>query len=97
MGNGQISYDFHGLSQMAADIKNRSVALNETHDELKSYVQGLAAGWDGTASAAYQDVQREWDAAHAELIEVLDRIARTVEDGSTQMGETEAANLAKWG
>lgn len=95
----RISYEFHGLEQMAGDIRNRAVALSETHDELKRFVQGLLENsWDqGGASEGYQASQAKWDAGHAELLDVLERIAKTVEDGAIDMKDAEVRNAASWG
>lgn len=92
-----INYNFHGMSEMSGDIRNRVAALNETHDELKGYVNRLADAWESEqAKTAYDAVQRDWDTAHADLINVLQMIAKTVEDGTANMQDAELRNAAMW-
>ncbi|NLE79277.1 MAG: WXG100 family type VII secretion target [Rhodococcus sp.] len=93
----EISYEFAAMDQMAGDIRNRVVALNETHEELKGYVNGLSGAWKGEAQEGYAAVQQQWDSAHSDLIMVLETIAKVVEDGTADMRDKEKMNAAMWG
>lgn len=92
-----IKYSPEQLSALAADLRSDKGKLSETHDELKRYVQGLVATWDGAASAGYAEVQNKWDTANAELVETLETIAGVVEEGGITMAETDRSNAAIWG
>ncbi|NLU81765.1 WXG100 family type VII secretion target [Rhodococcus sp. HNM0569] len=89
-----MKYNFGSLEQLAADLRARTAGLNETHDELKSYVERLFGEWDSDAQRAYQAAQQQWDQAHLELTDTLERIAKVVEDGSIDMAAREAQNAA---
>ncbi|MFH5206649.1 WXG100 family type VII secretion target [Antrihabitans spumae] len=91
-----LDYKFGEIDAMSDSLRSRSVALNETHDELKGYVAALAATWEGQAQANYQSVQRDWDQAHQQLVEVLNKIANVVRDGNSGMQATEGREAMKW-
>lgn len=92
-----MKYNFPEMLALASDIHSNAGKLNETHDELKGYVSRLASAWeDGKAREAYLQVQQQWDGAHNDLIQVLNTIAKVVEDGTVDMQGTEDKNAASW-
>jgi len=92
-----MKYSFDQMLALAGEIKSDAGKLTATHDELKSYVSGLANAWDsGDARDGYLQVQAKWDNAHNDLIQVLNTISKTVEEGTVQMQSTESKNAASW-
>lgn len=91
-----MKYNFGEMLALAGDIRSNSGKLVGTHDELKGYVNGLVGQWESEARESYQAVQKQWDDAHNELIQVLNTIAKVVEDGTNDMNTTEGKNASSW-
>lgn len=89
-----IQYDFGLIAQASADIQATNRNINGMLDQLKSDIAPMTAEWEGTSASAYQDAQRRWDAAAAELNTVLQSISRAVDDANSRMSQinTNAAN-----
>ncbi|MFZ2177837.1 MAG: WXG100 family type VII secretion target [Rhodococcus sp. (in: high G+C Gram-positive bacteria)] len=92
-----LKYGFAELQALSSDIKSNEAKLRETHEELQGYVRGLVAQWESGAQEAYQGVQAKWDNANNDLLQVLETIARTVEQGASDMQAAENRNAASWG
>jgi early secretory antigenic target protein ESAT-6 len=93
----QITVDFEGLDNLATDIGNQASTLESTLEALKGRLAGPIAQWDGGASAAYQDVQRRWDEAAADLQQVLASIGSAVRAAGDAFHAGEQQNTARWG
>ncbi len=91
-----MKYNFGEMLALAGDIRSNSGKLVGTHDELKGYVNGLVGQWESEARESYQAVQKQWDDAHNELIQVLNTIAKVVETGTNDMNTTEGKNASSW-
>ncbi|WP_068271662.1 WXG100 family type VII secretion target [Aldersonia kunmingensis] len=92
-----MKYNFAEMLALASDIHSNAGKLIETHDELKSYVSNLASSWeDGKAREGYLQVQAQWDSAHDDIIQVLNTIAKVVENGTVDMQSTEDKNALSW-
>jgi early secretory antigenic target protein ESAT-6 len=91
-----LKYGFAELQALASDIRSNEGKLRETHDELQGYVQGLVAQWESGAQQNYQAVQAKWDGAHNDLLQVLQTIAKVVQDGAVDMQSAEYRNAAAW-
>jgi early secretory antigenic target protein ESAT-6 len=92
----EIRYNFPGLFA-AADACNSAVKnLTGELDGLHQNVQQLMATWDGDAKLAYDQRQKEWDAAADDLSMLLGRIENALRESATKMQMREAANKAKF-
>ncbi|AOW92103.1 hypothetical protein BFN03_03640 [Rhodococcus sp. WMMA185] len=91
-----MKYSFEQLQQLANDIRQNEAKLRETHDELQGYVRGLVETWESGARENYQAVQARWDSSHNDLLQVLNTIAKVVEDGSIDMKSAEDRNATAW-
>jgi WXG100 family type VII secretion target len=92
----QLKYSFGEIEALTAEIGSDVGKLQAAHDELKSYVQNLAASWESQAQEAYLGTQQKWDQANADLIATLHAIAQTVAQGNQDMQSTEARNASQW-
>lgn len=92
----RVVYDFGRIESLASDINTKKGTLTGSHDELKGYVNGLVAQWEGSAQETYRAKQTEWDNAHNELMTVLATIVNAVQQGNQGMGTTENSNAAGW-
>ncbi|MGW5385255.1 WXG100 family type VII secretion target [Nocardia sp. NPDC003963] len=91
-----ISYSETQLIALSGDLGTSRGRLQETHDELQGYVNGLVASWSGEAQVAYSAKQKRWDDAHVALLEIMQRLADIVRDGAIDMSTTDKANASRW-
>lgn len=89
-----IQYNFAAIAQASADIHATNASINGQLDQLKADIAPMVGEWEGESSTAYQDAQRRWDSAAAELNQVLQSVARAVDDANSRMSaiNTSAAN-----
>lgn len=92
-----IRYQFGAIAGGAADIRSTSGQIQSLLGELKSRIAPMTATWEGESAVAYEDAQREWDEAAGELNQILDTIARTVEEGNDRMSDLNRRAAASWG
>ncbi|NEW39092.1 WXG100 family type VII secretion target [Nocardia cyriacigeorgica] len=91
-----MNYSKEQLIELANQIRASERRLQETQEELKGYVNGLVAEWDGAARESYQTVQAEWDTAQQTIMTTLETIAKVVEDGAISMDEMDMMNSRSW-
>ncbi|TLF82396.1 WXG100 family type VII secretion target [Nocardia cyriacigeorgica] len=92
-----MKYSEGQLMMLAGDIRTSQGRINETRDELRNYINQLRAEWEtDEARTAYDQVQARWDNAHDQMISVLERIAKVVEDGAINMSATDKQNAGAW-
>ncbi|MGW0182018.1 WXG100 family type VII secretion target [Nocardia sp. NPDC003345] len=92
-----LQYSEGQLMAMAGDIRTSKGRLSETHTELGNYVNQLAAAWETSeAKDAYRAKQARWDDAHNQLMDIMERIAKVVEDGAINMTSTDRQNASRW-
>lgn len=91
-----IKYGFGAISNASQDILASSRTISAQLDELKAQLKPMVDTWDGEASDAYQLHQAKWDAAAAELNEILTAIGRAVEDGNARMQKVNTAAANSW-
>ncbi|WP_280234015.1 WXG100 family type VII secretion target [Nocardia cyriacigeorgica] len=96
MADQGINYSKEQLIELANQIRASERRLQETQEELKGYVNGLVAEWDGAAREAYQTTQAEWDKAQQTIMTTLETIAKVVEDGAISMDEMDMMNSRSW-
>lgn len=97
MGGDEIRYNFGVIEGARADIASTTAAIEDQLFQLKKFIEPLAATWGGTAAAAYQREQANWDRSAADLKAVLDAIGRAVGSGNEEMQETNNRAAASWG
>jgi early secretory antigenic target protein ESAT-6 len=91
-----IKVSFGGLAQGASDI-GRSASMIEQHlADLKRDLTKLTADWTGTAADTYQEHQRNWDQAAADLKQVLASIGTAVARASEDYADGERTNAGRW-
>jgi early secretory antigenic target protein ESAT-6 len=91
-----IKVSFAGLTQGASDITKSSQMIEQHLGDLKRDLAKLTAGWTGTASDTYQEHQRNWDQAAADLKAVLASIGTAVARAGQDYQDGERANAARW-
>lgn len=97
MTNDIIRYQFGSISAAAADIRTTSGHIQGLLGDLKARIAPMVATWEGESSEAYQNAQRDWDQAAAELNQILETIARTVDESNGRMSDINRRAAASWG
>lgn len=97
MTSDLIHYTFGDIAAASADIHATSARINGLLDDLKAEIAPMVSTWEGESAIAYQQAQKQWDAAAAELNSVLARIARAVQEGNDRMGDVNRAAAQSWG
>jgi early secretory antigenic target protein ESAT-6 len=97
MANDGIKVTFGGLEAAAGNIKTQANHVEQSLGDLKSFLQPLVASWTGNAAQEYQEHQRKWDQAAADLHQVLAAIGIAVNDAASAYRQGEQANSARWG
>lgn len=91
-----IKVSFAGLAQGASDINKSSQMIEQHLGDLKRDLTKLTAGWTGTASDTYQEHQRNWDQAAADLKAVLASIGTAVGRAGEDYADGERDNASRW-
>ncbi|MGO1950777.1 MAG: WXG100 family type VII secretion target [Mycobacteriaceae bacterium] len=91
-----IQYDFAQISQASADIHATNRNINATLEQLKSDIAPMVAEWEGESATAYQAAQQRWDAAALEMNQVLQTIARAVDDANARMSQINTSAANSW-
>ena len=97
MHTDSIHYTFGDIDAASADIRATSARINGLLDDLKSELAPMVATWEGESAIAYQQAQKQWDTAAAELNQVLARISLAVGHGNDRMGQINRAAANSWG
>lgn len=91
-----IQYDFASIAQTSADIHATNRNINGMLDQLKGDIAPMVAEWEGESATAYQAAQRRWDAAAEELNQVLQTIARAVDNAGSRMSQINNSAANSW-
>ncbi|ATE57399.1 WXG100 family type VII secretion target [Actinosynnema pretiosum] len=95
--NDQIKVDFGQLSGAAGDISGHATKVQTELDELKQRLAPVIAQWEGSSSETYQEAQRKWDTAAADLQQVLASIGTAVAAATEAYQSAEQRNTGRWG
>ncbi|WP_051161604.1 WXG100 family type VII secretion target [Nocardia brevicatena] len=92
-----MKYSEGQLLAMTGDIRTSKGRISESHGELLNYVNQLASSWESDeAKIAYDAKQNRWNKAHEDLMDIMERIAKVVEDGAINMTTTDKQNASRW-
>lgn len=91
-----IQYNFAHIAQASADIHATNRNINGMLDQLKGDIAPMVAEWEGDSASAYHAAQRRWDAAAEELNQVLQTIARAVDNANSRMSQINTSAANSW-
>ncbi|MCA1655667.1 MAG: WXG100 family type VII secretion target [Pseudonocardiaceae bacterium] len=94
--DGRIKVSFAGLSQGSADIARSAQLIDQELQDLKTKIGKLVSGWTGSAAEEYQQHQRKWDTAAADLQRVLASIGTAVGQAGQDYSDGERQNASRW-
>jgi len=91
-----IQVTFGGLEAAAGNIATQANKVQGSLDDLKARLQPLVASWTGTAAENYNEHQRKWDTAAADLQQVLAAIGTAVQRAAEDYRDGERNNANRW-
>lgn len=91
-----ITYNFAGIEGHATAIHGAVGIQAGLLDEGKGSLARLAGAWQGDAQGAYNTLMMRWDQTSSELNLALQNLAQAIHEAGATMGQTEAANTARF-
>ncbi|CAM4309684.1 hypothetical protein MB901379_00131 [Mycobacterium basiliense] len=89
-----MHYNFAAIEIGVTEIRAEVVATEKHLHDAAQVLATLAKAWEGSGSAAYQDVQQQWDSTSAELNAALQSLAQAINQSNQEMISTETALAA---
>ncbi|MBW3086892.1 ESAT-6-like protein EsxA [Austwickia sp. TVS 96-490-7B] len=93
----EIGVNFGGLGNTQSHVAQTATQMNQQLDELKRMLQPMVQTWTGSAAASYNEKQRRWDSAAANLNGVLAQIGKALANANDGYQQTESANANRFG
>lgn len=87
----QFQVDTERIGAAAGDIARISGDIESQVGAMMSRLTALQDAWSGSASAQFQGVVGQWQAAQRQVREALDDVGRVLSAAGVQYAETEAA------
>ena len=88
MSDDYTSANFGVLSSQAENFAIVAGTMRKELDELESSLQSKLAQWDGDARQAYWQYKKQWDAAAADMQNVIHKLGLAI--GNAHSNYTEA-------
>lgn len=96
MAGDGIKVNFAEIAQAAQTISSESKLVDQMLDDLRTKVVATLGTWESEAAEAYQQKQREWDAASDDLNKVLAAIGTAVQQAGDAYQDAENKNRNRW-
>ena len=87
---------FSAMEQGEADFKQTYSALVNEVSTLETQLQGNLSEWIGSAQQAYHEAQAQWNAAMADMQQVLSQLGVVIGTANTNYQSAESANVGLW-
>jgi early secretory antigenic target protein ESAT-6 len=87
---------FSSMEQGEADFRQTYSSLVEEVQSLESQLQTNLSEWIGSAQSAYHDAQAQWNAAMANMQQVLSQLGTVVGTANSNYQSAEASNTGLW-
>ena len=93
----QIKVTFAQVQATQEHARSTVASMNNSLQDLKSYLAPMVSTWDGQAAQNYQAKQARWDQAAYGLNEVLAAIGRALGTANDGFQRTESQNASRFG
>jgi WXG100 family type VII secretion target len=93
---GEVKVTFGEIANAQSNVSQTSTQINQLLDDLKAYLTPMVATWDGAASEAYNEKQRQWDTSAGELNQVLAQIGAALGTANQNYQDAERRNTGLW-
>jgi 6 kDa early secretory antigenic target len=84
------------LEQGQADFTQTFNSLQAEVSGLDRQLRGSLSAWDGSAQQAYYAAKAQWDAAMANMAQVLAQLGAVIGTANSNYQGAETANTALW-
>ena len=88
---------FGTLQQGEADFQRTYSSLQTEVSSLESQLRSSLSRWDGSAQAAYYQAQTQWNAAMANMAQILSQLGAVIGTANDNYLNAESRNTALWG
>ncbi|MFH8534000.1 WXG100 family type VII secretion target [Streptomyces tendae] len=95
--DGYIYVDYAHATGAIDDMETESRAIMGILNELQMELAPLQQSWIGEDKAVYEDVQKKWDNAVANIQNLLSQHAVLLGDIATNYKQTEQNGSQRWG
>ncbi|WP_116116351.1 WXG100 family type VII secretion target [Austwickia chelonae] len=92
----EIGVNFGGLAGTHQRVTATVNQMNAQLSDLKSMLAPMVSTWTGEAATNYNEKQRQWDQAAADLNAVLAAIGNAVAQANEGYQSTERANIGRF-
>jgi 6 kDa early secretory antigenic target len=96
MDPGLLNINFGTLADAQSELAAHYAAAQAHIEELKAKLAGSLEMWSGDAREAYDQVQRDWDAAFAHMAAVLQKAQSHLGNANDMYQATERQNTTIW-
>lgn len=87
---------FGTMEQGQADFVRTYSSLQSTVSALDSQLRANLAEWDGAAQQAYYQAKAAWDAAMADMANVVNQLSAVIGTANANYTAAERTNTAMW-
>ena len=87
---------FGTLEQGQADFQRTYSSLQSEVSSLESQLRSSLSRWDGSAQTAYYQAQAQWNAAMANMAQMLSQLGTVIGAASSNYMNAESRNTALW-
>jgi WXG100 family type VII secretion target len=87
---------FGSLETGASEFASTYAAVVSTVDTLDSELRGSLSEWTGSAQAAYYECKAKWDAAIADMANVIQSLGNVADIANQNFRSAETANTSLW-
>ncbi len=88
---------FGTLQQGEADFQRTYSSLQTEVSSLESQLRSSLSRWDGSAQTAYYQAQTQWNAAMANMAQILSQLGAVIGTANDNYLNAESRNTALWG
>ncbi|MFB6892590.1 WXG100 family type VII secretion target [Kitasatospora sp. NPDC056327] len=91
-----ILVNFETIKNASSEVRRTAQTVKHQLDELRSGVTKIAGSWEGAAQQGYQAHQTKWDDRANHLQQVLEQIAKSLDNAAESYRSTENRNATLW-
>ena len=89
-----VMANFASLSEGEAAFSQAYNGLTSTVSDLQSQLQSSLTNWEGSAQAAYHEAQAIWNAAMADMAQVITTMSGVIGDANLNYQNAERTNAS---
>jgi 6 kDa early secretory antigenic target len=96
MDQGMLNIRYEALAGAQSELAGHYAAAHGAIEELKAKLGGGLEHWTGEAREAYDQVQRDWDAAFGHMAAVLQKAQQHLGNANEMYQAMERRNTSIW-